>query len=68
MEEAVAQAAAGLEACVEIVDVDGDPGLQSAFGLEVPVLYVNGCKAAKFRVDAGRLRQRLAREQSRQVP
>jgi glutaredoxin len=47
---------------VEEVDVDGDPALAAAYGAEVPVLAVNGRKAFKYRVDAARLRARLARE------
>lgn len=47
---------------VEEVDVDGDPALAAAYGAEVPVLLVNGRKAFKYRVDAARLRARLARE------
>lgn len=47
---------------VEEVDVDGDPALQAAYGLEVPVLLVNGRKAFKVRCDARALRTRLARE------
>ena len=47
---------------VEEVDVDTDPGLQATYGMEVPVLLVNGRKAFKYRVDAAALRARLARE------
>jgi glutaredoxin len=65
MERAVDQAAAGLDAGVEVVDVDGDADLARAYGLEVPVLFVNGRKAAKYRVDPRRLRERLQREAGR---
>ena len=47
---------------VEDVDVDGDPALATAYGDEVPVLFVNGRKAFKYRVDAAALRARLRRE------
>ena len=47
---------------LEEVDVDGDPHLAAAYGADVPVLCVNGRKAFKYRVDAARLRARLARE------
>lgn len=47
---------------IDEVDVDTDPALQAAYGLEVPVLLVNGRKAFKYRVDARSLRARLSRE------
>ena len=43
----------------EIVDVDSSPELASRYGHELPVLLLNGSKAAKLRVDEGRLRRRL---------
>jgi len=47
---------------VEEVDVDADPALTAAHGDEVPVLFVNGRKAFKYRLDAAALRARLRRE------
>jgi glutaredoxin len=41
------------------VDVDTDPALFEAYGLEVPVILVDGRKAFKYRVDAESLRARL---------
>ena len=41
------------------VDVDTDPALVEAYGLEVPVILVDGRKAFKYRVDAQSLRARL---------
>jgi glutaredoxin len=46
---------------LEVVDVDGDPALAAAYGLEVPVLTIDGRKAFKYRVDAATLRRRLHR-------
>ena len=43
------------------VDVDTDPDLAGRYGLEVPVVLVNGRKAFKFRVDPAALRARLDR-------
>jgi hypothetical protein len=34
----------------EIVDISGDPPLEARYGLEIPVLLVDGKKAAKYRV------------------
>jgi glutaredoxin len=47
---------------VEEVDISGDAMLEAQFGTEIPVLFVNGRKAFKYRVDARELRQRLQRE------
>jgi glutaredoxin len=47
---------------IEEVDVDTDAQLAAVYGADVPVLCVNGRKAFKYRVDAARLRARLARE------
>jgi len=44
------------------IDVDTDPALAQAYGAQVPVVFVAGRKAFKFRVDAAELRRKLARE------
>ena len=62
MRAVVDQVARGIPITVEEVDVDTDPALQVAYGMEVPVLLVNGRKAFKYRVDVATLRARLARE------
>jgi glutaredoxin len=49
--------AAGLT--VEEVDIDQDPGLQARYNNEVPVVFLNGRKAFKYRVDAKDLQRRL---------
>jgi hypothetical protein len=42
---------------LEEVNIDGDPELERRYGLEIPVLLIDGRKAAKFRVtEAGLLR------------
>jgi glutaredoxin len=35
---------------METVDVSSDPELEARYGLEIPVLFVDGKKAAKYRV------------------
>ena len=42
--------------------IDNHPDLESQFGLEVPVLFVNGRKAFKYRCTSKELRKRLLRE------
>ncbi|MGH7395007.1 MAG: glutaredoxin family protein, partial [Candidatus Methylomirabilales bacterium] len=45
------------------VGIAGDPELLRRFGEEVPVLFVDGRKAFKYRVTVGSLRRRLWRAQ-----
>ena len=47
---------------LEEIDISTDPELTVRFGQEIPVLFVNGRKAFKYRLTAGELRRRLARE------
>jgi hypothetical protein len=42
---------------VEIIDVSADPALEARYGLEVPVLAIDGKKAAKYRVSEEDLRR-----------
>ena len=44
---------------IEVIDISSDPDLESRYGLEIPVLLVNGKKAAKYRVTEGELRRIL---------
>jgi glutaredoxin len=44
---------------LEVIDVDGDAELAARYGLEVPVVLVDGKKWAKYHVDAAALRRRL---------
>jgi glutaredoxin len=44
------------------VEIDGNAALEAQFGLEVPVLFVNGRKAFKYRCTSRELRKRLERE------
>lgn len=62
----MSRAAEGFEARLEVVDVDLDAEIALNYGGEVPVLLVNGQKFAKYRIDEGRLRRKLAREALKQ--
>ncbi len=44
------------------IEIDGKPELEAAYGTEVPVLFVNGRKAFKYRCMPRELRRRLRRE------
>ena len=68
MEILVERETARFEARLEKIDIDGDPELKQRFNLEVPVLFVNGRKAFKYRCTARELRKRLSREVGRRWP
>lgn len=59
---AIAPIAKRLGLNIELIDVDSDPELMKLYGLEVPVVFVNGRKAFKYRVDTAKLESLLARE------
>jgi hypothetical protein len=46
---------------LRVVDVDGDAELRARYGLEVPVVLIDGRKAFKFRVDAESMLTKLRR-------
>ena len=62
MKAVLAQVQEDLPFTLEQIDISTDPELESRFGQEIPVLFVNGHKAFKYRLTAGELRRRLARE------
>lgn len=59
MKAIVARVARSIPMTIEEVDISSDPRLESLYGLEIPVLMIDGKKAAKFRVTAGALRRLL---------
>ena len=44
---------------VEEIDISTDPELEARYGLEIPVLLLDGKKAAKYRVTEGELTRML---------
>jgi len=44
---------------IEVIDVEGADELRERFGDEVPVLFIDGRKAFKYRVTAKELEKRL---------
>jgi len=44
---------------IEVIDISSHPELEALYGLEIPVLMVNGKKAAKYRVTEDGLRRML---------
>ena len=49
---------------LEVVDITMDPDLIALYGLEIPVLLIEGKKAAKYRVTAQELEEKLARRRA----
>jgi glutaredoxin len=46
---------------VRIINIEEDPELESAYGTEIPVVFINGNKAFKYRVDEGELEKKVKR-------
>jgi glutaredoxin len=45
---------------LEVVDISGDPELESAYRAQIPVVFVAGRKAFKYRVEPLELARRVA--------
>jgi Glutaredoxin-like domain (DUF836) len=65
MRAEIERARGAYETTLEIVDIDLDRELVRHYDTDVPVLFVNGRKFAKYRVDARVLAEKLARESAR---
>jgi glutaredoxin len=59
MKALVAPVASALSIAVEDIDISADPELEARYGLEIPVLAVDGKKVAKYRIDEATLRRIL---------
>jgi glutaredoxin len=59
MKETIERVARSIALSVEIVDISEDGELERRYGLEIPVLVVDGKKAAKYRVSEQELRRIL---------
>jgi hypothetical protein len=46
-------------ATIDEIDISTDPDLEARYGLEIPVLMIDGKKAAKYRVREDELRRML---------
>jgi hypothetical protein len=46
---------------LEVIDIDANLDLQARYDAEVPVLFVDGRKAFKYRVTSKQLEKRMAR-------
>ena len=59
MKEVVRKVASEFPLEIEEVDVDEVPDLKEKYGNEVPVLFINGRKAFKYRTTERELKKRL---------
>ena len=55
----------GVPVTVREVDISQNPELSAAYGEQIPILFVNGRKAFKFRLTEKALRDRLKKEKVR---
>jgi len=60
MKAVVHKVARTIPLSIEEIDISKDAALEAEFGLEIPVLFVAGKKAAKYRVGEEELRKILA--------
>jgi hypothetical protein len=60
MKAVVEQVVRTMPADVEEIDISGDADLEARYGLEIPVLMVDGKKAAKYRLTGEELVRILA--------
>ena len=59
MKALVNDVTAGSGATLEEIDISTDPALTERYGLEIPVLLIDGTKVAKYRVAERDLRRML---------
>lgn len=50
MKEVVHRVSASVPLSIEEVDISGDAELERLYGVEIPVLMIDGKKAAKYRI------------------
>lgn len=62
MKEVLRKVARKFSLEVKEIDVDSAPELQEQYDREVPVLFIDGRKAFKYRVTEAELKKRLGRE------
>jgi len=60
MKTLVQHVARTIPLALQEIDISKDPALEAQYGLEIPVLMVEGKKAAKYRIGEEELRKLLA--------
>jgi glutaredoxin len=46
---------------IRVINIEEDPALESAYGTEIPVVFINGSKAFKYHVDERELEKKVKR-------
>lgn len=46
---------------LQLINIEDDAALEQAYGTEIPVVFINGNKAFKYRVDAAELEKKVKR-------
>ena len=59
MKQVIDEVAARVPLALEVIDISRDADLTARYGLDIPVLLIDGKKAAKHRVTAEELERRL---------
>ncbi len=59
MHTVIARVAGRVPLSLDVVDIGGDADLEARYGLEIPVLLVDGRKVAKYRVSEAELERSL---------
>ena len=59
--EAILTSGCETEFLIEEVNIDEDPALRERYGWDIPVIFINGVKAFKHRVDPHEFRRKLRR-------
>lgn len=65
MKAVIRQAAATTSIDLEEIDIDTSGELQALYGDQVPVLFINGRKAFKYRVTVEQVAKHISRKRSR---
>ena len=59
MKAVVERVSRSVPLAIQEVDISGDPALEGDYGIEIPVLFVDGKKTAKYRITEEELRKVL---------
>ena len=46
---------------LRVINIEEDPALESAYGTEIPIVFINGSKAFKYHVDERELERKVKR-------
>jgi glutaredoxin len=57
--ESIDRVLRGREADVRVINVEDDPELEAAYGMEIPVVMIDGEKAFIYRVDEAELERKI---------